>query len=146
MSGIQPIKLIGPMQRNHAIRMIQQADDGCVVRIDEETRSIEQNRKMWPMLTDLAKQIIWHGVRLTNAEWKDFATATLKSQKMIPNLDGDGFIAVGGKTSTMSKKLFADLIEIIYMIGARNEVVWSEKSITVFDEYGVEHQAMKVVA
>ena len=133
----QNFTLISPQVRQRACDAVLAADDGQVVTIQEETRNLEQNSKMWPMLSDLSKQIIWHGVKLYPDEWKDFATATLKKQKFVPDLDGMGFIAVGGKTSTMSKKKFSDLIEIIYMIGARNDVQWSERSAMVIGEYGV---------
>jgi len=112
-----------------------------VVKFTEQTRTTEQNAKMWPMLHDLEKQADIQGIKLNKAEWKDFATATLEAQKIVPNLDGTGFIAVGGRTSDMNKKKFCDLIEIIYMIGARCNVHWSERAQDMFDEYREKHEA-----
>lgn len=136
-----PVKLVGDEQREQAKRYIDQAPEGYMVRVGEPTRTLEQNAKMWPMLTDLSKQVIWHGFKLSTDDWKDFGTAVLKKQKIVPNLDGDGFIAVGGSTKDMSKSKFSDLIEVLYMIGAREDVVWSEKAQKVIDEYGQEWEA-----
>jgi len=130
-----PLRLINQAVRNRAKQLIDLAPEGYIVTIKEETRTLDQNAKLWPMLADLSSQIEWHGVKLSSDEWKDFATATLKAQKFVPNLEGSGFIAVGGRTSSMGKKKFSDLLEIIYMIGARNEVEWSGESRSVIDEF-----------
>lgn len=149
MNKIPPIKLIGPLQRQHAKRMIDNAPDGYLVRITEETRTLEQNAKMWPMLKDLEDQADIHGIRMINEEWKDYATATLLIEeghniKFVPRQDGQGFIIVGMRTSNLGKKRFANLIEIIYMVGANCGVGWSEKAQKVIDEYGVEQEVRKV--
>ena len=72
------IKLVGQLQRDHAKRQIDAAPDNWVVQIGEETRTIEQNMKMWPMLKDMSEQILWHGIKMNPDSWKDFATATMK--------------------------------------------------------------------
>jgi len=120
------VTLVDQCRRDRAKGYIDAAPDGYIVTIQEPTRTLDQNAKLWPMLQDLSKQVEWHGVKLTTDEWKDFATATLKGQKSIPNMDGTGFIMVGGRTSTMGKKMFSDLIEILYMIGSRFDVEWTE--------------------
>jgi hypothetical protein len=127
-------RLVSKSARENAMAKILAAPDGYVVQIGEPTRSLDQNAKLWPMLCDLSKQVDWHGFKLSTDEWKDFATATLNGQKAVPNMDGSGFLMVGGRTSTLSKAAFADLIEIIYMIGARFEVNWSEHSLDLIDE------------
>jgi len=133
-------RLVHPQARKNAIAAIERAPDGQIVTIEEAKRTNDQNAKLWPMLSDLSKQVIWHGVKLSQEDWKNFATATLEAQRMIPNLDGDGFIALGVKTSTMSKKRFSDLLEIVYMIGARNDVKWSDEASRVFTEHCTDVQ------
>ena len=131
------IRIVSDAHRDGAIEAVRQAPDGYVVTIQEQTRTLDQNAKLWPMLRDLSEQIEWHGHTLSPDEWKDFATATLKQQTIVPDIDGTGFIAVGGHTSNMTKRQFSDLIEILYMIGARVGVGWSERAMEVFNEYGV---------
>lgn len=106
---------------------VNDAQVGDVVKITEPTRSLDQNAKLWPMLDDIAKQVIWHGQRLTDGEWKDVFTAALKKQKVVPGLDG-GFVVCGGSTSKMTKKEFSDLIELMYAFGAQQNVQWSDES------------------
>lgn len=112
--------------RKNAMHHVSIAPDGYVVEIKEKTRTLEQNSKMWPMLQDIARQVEWYGNWLTDEEWKDFFTAILKLQKVVPNMDKSGFIAVGGSTSKMGKKLFSDLIELMYAFGSEHNVIWSE--------------------
>jgi len=123
--------------RQRALDAVRDAPLGKMVVIQDSTRSLDQNSKLWAMLADLSMQITWHGVKLSSDEWKSFATATLEMQKIVPNMDGTGFIALGCKTSTMSKKKFADLVEVIYLIGANNDVKWSESASEVFKNGGL---------
>lgn len=121
--------------RNNAAQACRTAPDGYVVEIKEMTRTLEQNSKMWPMLEDISKQVKWYEHWLTQDEWKDFFSAIILKQKVVPNMDSTGFIAVGGSTSKMGRKMFSDLIELMYAFGADHDVVWSEKSKAIHQEY-----------
>ena len=132
----QPFTLTTEAVRSRCIEAVRNAPLGKAVIIQDATRTTDQNSKLWAMLSDLSTQIVWHGVKLSSDEWKNFATATLEQQKIVPNMDGTGFIALGVKTSTMSKKKFSDLVEIIYMIGSQNDVQWSEAAQEVISEKG----------
>ena len=93
--------------------------------IGRPRRTLDQNAKLWPMLTDVSRQVIWYDVKLTPEEWKDVFTAALKKQRAIPGIDG-GFVVLGAHTSTMNKKDLADLIELMYAFGAERNVIWTE--------------------
>lgn len=121
----QTIILVGPTQREYARRLVAEAEAGTAVVFKEATRTDDQNRKLWPMLADVSRQVIWHGTRLTTDEWKDVFTAALRKAKVVPGLDG-GFVVLGQRTSTMTKREFSDLIELIYAFGAQHGVLWSE--------------------
>lgn len=121
--------------RNLAAQACLEAPDGYVVEIKEKTRTLDQNSKLWPMLGDISKQVDWYGHKLSDEEWKDFFTAILKQQKVVPNMDSSGFIAVGGRTSKMGKKLFSEMIELMYAFGAEHDVVWSEKVNEYVENY-----------
>jgi hypothetical protein len=102
---------------------------------DGLTRTQEQNKKLWPMLTDISKQVIWFGKKYSNEDWKDIITGSFRKAEFVPNLDGTGFILLGMRTSRMGRKEFAALIEYIYALGADKGVVWSEKSEAVYQEF-----------
>ena len=90
-------------------------------------RNLEQNAKMWAMLHDIEQQCEWHGIKLADEEWKDLFSAGLVKSKVVPNLDGTGFVILGQRTSQMTKSQMSDLIELIYAFGAERNVVWSEQ-------------------
>lgn len=97
-----------------------------ICTIQEATRSLDQNSKLWPMLGDIAAQVEWYGRKLTADDWKNVFTASLKKMDVVPNLEGTGFVALGQSTSKMGKREFADLITLIYAFGNERGVIWSE--------------------
>lgn len=112
--------------RENACAAIREAPDGYIVTISEPTRNLAQNAKLWALLTDISRQVKHVGLTLSPESWKDLFTASWKKQTVIPNLDGDGFVICALSTSAMSKREFAELIEVIYAFGASKDVRWSE--------------------
>ena len=88
-------------------------------------RSLDQNAKMWAMLTDVSVQVKWHGEALTKENWKDMFTASLKKQRAVPGIDG-GFVVLGTSTRNMNTSDISDLIELMNAFAAENEVVWTD--------------------
>ena len=117
--------LSNPQSRDAACTYVREAPNNWIFKISEPTRNLEQNAKLWACLEDLARQVIWHGIRLSSEEWKDVLTASLKRSKVVPGLDG-GFVVVGQSTSRMTKKEFSDLLELVMAFGAEHEVIWSK--------------------
>ena len=116
-------KLTGEVAKKAACREILAAPEGYVVTLAEPTRTLDQNSLLWPLLTEVSKQVDWYGNKLTADEWKDVFSAALKKQKVVPGLDG-GFVVCGQSTSRMSKREFSDLVELIYAFGAERGVVF----------------------
>ena len=111
--------------RQRAQQAIKTAPQGFVVRISEPTRNKEQNALMWSLLTQVSKQVVWHGQRLSSENWKDVFSASLKKQQVVPGLDG-GFVVCGQSTSKMSKALFSELCELIMAFAAQQGVEFEE--------------------
>jgi len=88
-------------------------------------RTLEQNDKMWAMLSDVSTQVEWYGRYLSADDWKDLFTAILKKSHTIPGIEG-GFVCAGLASSRLSTKEMGDLIEIIYAFGAEHEVDWRD--------------------
>lgn len=120
------IRLIGPIQRAHAHDCINQAADGEVVRIGAETRSEEQNRKMWPMLADIRDQVEWLSDYTPDDIKLMFLNRLGVELRFLPTLERQGMFPVGLKSSTLTKEQFSGLLELIYEFGAENDVRWSE--------------------
>ena len=142
MANKKIFKLVNGTVKENLISFIRSlptdSKNPLVVSIQEMTRTLEQNARMWATLTDISEQVVWHGLKLTPEEWKHVFTATLKGQKTVPNLDGTGFIILGQSTRAMSKKEFSNLLELAYAFGAEQGVKWSETAKTeliIFDWY-----------
>ena len=120
-------KLTGEVAKKAACREILAAPEGYIVTLAEPTRTLDQNSLLWPLLTEVSKQVDWYGNKLTADEWKDVFSAALKKQKVVPGLDG-GFVVCGQSTSRMSKREFSDLVELIYAFGAERGVVFSGRA------------------
>lgn len=132
MTDRRTFRLISSSVRDAACRAIAEAPEGYLCEIKEPTRSAEQNAKLWPMLTDVSKQVRWPNmkgelVNLSPESWKHMFTQALDEElAMVPNISGTGLVMLGKSTSVMSKRKFAELIEFIYAFGDGKNIVWSE--------------------
>lgn len=110
--------------RQNAIRAINEAPDGYTVRIDEEKRTSSENALLHVVLTELAAQAVWHGQKLPMEVWKRLCVAAWLREEgekpmLVPALDGHGFDVIFEKTSKLSKKQCARLIDWIYSFGSQ---------------------------
>lgn len=112
--------------RARAVDAVRHAPEGYVIEIKETTRNLSQNAKLWAMLHDISVQADWHGMKLSPEEWKDLLSAGLTKSKAVPNLEGSGFVILGQRTSKMTKREFADLIEFIYAFGVDKNIHWTD--------------------
>lgn len=102
--------------------MAQVAEGGrAVLELRPERRSDAQNRRLWSMLTDISRQVDWHGQKLTNEEWKDVFSAALKRAKVVPGLDG-GFVVCGQSTSRMNKAEMTEMQDLMEAFGVNHGV------------------------
>ena len=121
------VPLNTPAQKQFAHRLLDAAPMGHVLEIREPRRSNEQNDKMWAMLTDIARAKPM-GRKMEPEHWKSvFMDAIGKKPHWIPNLDGDGVLCTGYRSSHLSKQDMSDLIEQIYAFGTEHGVQWNAK-------------------
>lgn len=114
--------------REKAAMWIWQAPNGTRVEFKKEKRTVPQNARMWAMLTDVAAQVPWHGLRLTPDDWKlVFLDALKREVRMAPNIDGTGFVNLGRSSSDLSKEEMTELIELIAMFGGKQGVVFGDE-------------------
>jgi len=125
MSDKQTFFLINSQVKQNAMQAIKMASEDMICEIKKITRSLEQNAKMWAMLAEVSDQVNWYGNKLTSDEWKDVFSASLKSQKVVPGIDG-GFVVCGQRTSKMTKSEMTELIELMMAFGAERGVKFSD--------------------
>lgn len=111
-----------------------------VIKLSDVIRSLDQNSKMWPMLTDFAKQIPWpvNGARelIDPEDWKAILTAAFEQEaRMAPGIRG-GFVMLGARTSKYTRRKMAEFITFMYAEGNERGVQWTEKSREHIVKYG----------
>ena len=102
------------------------APKGTRVEFKAAKRSIDQNARMWAMLTDVATQLKWHGDKLSTNQWKLlFLDALGHECKVVPGING-GIVNLGTSSSDLSKEEMSDLMEVISAFGANHGVVFGD--------------------
>ncbi|KZY05236.1 MULTISPECIES: recombination protein NinB [unclassified Sulfitobacter] len=125
MAG-QTIILCGDKQRRYAHDLINRAPADAVVNIREATRNLDQNARMWAMLSDIARTKP-EGRNWTTDTWKAAFLHSLGHQvQFAEGLDGSGPFPVGFRSSRLTKRQMADLITVIQEYGDRHGVQWTD--------------------
>jgi hypothetical protein len=112
--------------RERVMSWARQAPWGTRVTFQEAKRTTDQNARMWAMLTDVARQVEWHGQKLPADDWKLIFMAALKQElRIVPNLDSTGFVQLGRSSSSLSVGEMADLMDLIDAFAARQGVTFA---------------------
>jgi len=100
-----------------------------VLEVRDVTRTDEQNRLMWPMLTAFSEQAKLSGRTLIKDQWKAvFLQALGHPQDMLPTLDESTWFAAGLRSSKLTKPEFSALIDLIQAEAAQRGVKLDEPS------------------
>lgn len=100
---------------------------GTRVEFKAGKRSVPQNALMWARLTEIATQVVWYGQKLKAEDWKLlFLDALRREVRMVPNLDGNGFVSLGRSSSDLSKDEMSDLLELIGAFGVQRGVTFQD--------------------
>lgn len=124
--GKQIYRLVHDEARRRALEAVRTAPAGYVVEVKQATRTLQQNARMWAMLTDVSEQVEWYGRWLSAEGWKHIFTASLKKQDTVPGIDG-GVVILGQSTSNMTKAEMGDLVELIAAFGAEHGVEFMDE-------------------
>lgn len=117
----------GDADRRRASSWALKAPPGCRIEFKESKRTVPQNDRMYAMLTDVAQQLPWHGIKLRPDDWKLLFLDALKRElRVVPNIDGTGFVNLGRSSSDLSKQEMSDLMEIVSAFGANHGVVFND--------------------
>lgn len=118
---------IFPETRAQIKSVLDAVPDGYIAHIGPNTRTLEQNKKLWAMLNDVARQVNWYGQTLGPYDWKHIFTAGLKKSRAVPGIDG-GVVVLGQSTSKMNKLEFSELIELMLAFGSDHNVRWTDET------------------
>lgn len=133
--------LDNPRNREFARRMLDRAPDHWVCIFQPEKRSLIQNRLLWALLTDIERSgVTWGNQAWDVFGWKDifmsgYLTAKRKEKqaedgpgnpvRVVGGIEGE-ILAIGLRTSEMTKEDFAEMTTYIQVWGTQHGVVWSE--------------------
>ena len=124
------VKLVGQAQREHAVRRMNAAPHGYVMRLSEPTRNLDQSAKMWAMLGDISKARVEGYSKATPKIWKmRFMHGLGHEVEFDTGLDGKPY-PIGLSSSALTVRQMSDLIEFIQAWAAQHGVEWSEPNST----------------
>lgn len=114
--------------RNLACKWALGVPSGSRIEFKKPRRSLPQNDRMWAMLTELAAQVPYNGLRLTPDDFKlIFLDALKREVRMVPNLDGNGMVSLGRSSSDLSVEEMSDMFLLIEKFGAEHGVVFADQ-------------------
>lgn len=125
------IFLIDKHRKQYAYECIKNAPDDYVCTIQKKTRTLDQNAILHAALTDISKQVLWHGNKLSVDIWKRLCVAAWLREKgeqpmLIPALDGSGVDVIYEKTSRLNVSQCSELVEWCFSFGAEHGVNFSD--------------------
>ena len=127
-------RLVSQTVRQRAIQAVLDAPEGFTVVVGPETRSQAQNRLFWPLIADIQRQNPDMAQFTPDQVKLRFLNALDSEMQFLPELWGGGMFAVGQRSSTLSKRDFSLLVELVFKWGAENGIRWSDKSRFTYDE------------
>jgi hypothetical protein len=109
------IRLTSPASREKAATWCWNADAGTLITFSTpDKRTLTQNATMWLWLTAIAERVEWHGQTLTPDDWKLLFLADMgRGMRMVPALDGRGFVNLNVSSSALRVGEFAELLDAI---------------------------------
>lgn len=123
----QTVILSSQYARQRAHQLIDKAPDGFVVTVKQPTRTLDQNEKLWAMLSDVSRSMP-QGRRHTPEDWKAIMmNACGWEVQFLEGLDGRPFPS-GFRSSRMTKAQMADLITYIQAYGDEHGVRWTDEA------------------
>jgi hypothetical protein len=107
------------------------AGQRLVVEVKPETRSTAENNLLHALIDEIARKLEWAGKKREPETWKRLLVAAWcrvhgESVEILPALDGHGVDIVPARTSKLSRKECADLIEYVFSWGVEQGIEWEE--------------------
>lgn len=126
---INPVQAHGAMKSQlwPTLKAHLMAGSRMILEIRQEKRSDAENRMLHAMLGHISKNIEWAGAKRDIDTWKRLLTAAwLRARgehiEMLPALDGHGIDIVFRRTSNLTRKECAELLEFIFAWGCDNDI------------------------
>lgn len=121
----QTLILSDDSRRMQARRLVDLAPHGSVLTIKPPSRSLDQNAKLWAVLSEISRAKP-EGRMMTPEDWKAvFMNACGWECQFQEGLDGRPF-PLGFRSSKLSKEQMSNLLEFIHEYAARHNIILRE--------------------
>lgn len=121
---IIPLSSPSNVKAAHAVLDRAAQVGGWTMELRKQKRTDAQNRRLWAMLNDIARarpQI--NGIQMSADDWKCVLMHSLDRElRMVPALDGQGFVPLGYRSSRLNKQQMSDLLELITAYASREGI------------------------
>jgi hypothetical protein len=115
-------------QRDTCVRHINERALPFHVVVHDKVRTLAQNDRLHPLIRPIAEQLTWHGKKLSVDDWKlVFMDALNREMRVVPNIDGTGFVQLGRKTSKLTVPEMNELMALIEAFAAQHGIDLSMK-------------------
>lgn len=101
---------------------------GTIVEFRKATRSNTQNALLWARLTEIAAKVEWYGRYLSQEDWKNIFTASLRKAEVVPGIDPGTVVVLGQRTSKMSVAEMTMLLDLIDAFAAQHNITFNESA------------------
>lgn len=119
------LRIVREWNRDALANEVRALPEGFEVIIREPKRTLDQNARMWAMLSDIAKAAP-EGRKWSPETWKAAFMQSLGHEVVwVHGLNNDP-LPIGFRSSRLNKRQMADLITCISEYGDRHGVRWSE--------------------
>jgi hypothetical protein len=114
--------------REHVIEAILSAPDGFLVVIQPDTRTLQNNRCQWPILSAFAKQLRWpiNGAMqfISDEDYKDILTAAYRQEmtRIAQGFDGKSVVMLGHRTREFTTEEWPDWMAFLNWAAAEKGV------------------------
>lgn len=135
----QIFRLVNDAVRRNARQAILNAPEGYMCDISPPTKKRIQEEKYHAMIGDIAKQVDLIGCRRNTEDAKrllidafarvmrEAGTPLRQEGRILPSLDGSGFVQLGIQSRKFTVKEASEFIEYLYAFGSERSVFWSEQ-------------------
>ena len=112
--------------RDIAIDMVKNADNGMVLELRKPKRSLDQNRYYWAVLTDISEQVV-PGKAYEPSIWHEYLRALFLPQRMVELPDGSVKM-LEASTAELRVNEFSEYLEKVIKWALEHDVVFSEET------------------
>lgn len=134
---MKQFRLINDAVRRNAAKFCMEAPEGWTVVFREPIKSRGQENVYHDMIGDIAKQCDVMGEKMGEEDWKrllidgferymrELGTPLTHGGRIVPSLDGTGFVQLGAQSRKFRKREASCFIEFLGAFGAERGVRWS---------------------